>query len=180
MFKYCCAYCEGDYTGTSYPQIDHFKPKSLYPTLMFDYSNMNLACERCNNEKYNKYDEKLINPTIDNPEEHLKYQGNKLYFLDERGKITINILDLNSNDRIREKQKCCETINDRMKLIRDELKKIKEGKEPITQFAKIVIEQTIQEVEEKFEDGFKYSTMYKHNYKQNLEDLKQIFEELNS
>ena len=45
MFKGCCAYCEGLYEGTSYPQIEHFKPKSLFPELMFDYNNMNIACE---------------------------------------------------------------------------------------------------------------------------------------
>lgn len=63
MFKGCCAYCEGSYEGTSYPQIEHFKPKSLYPELMFDYNNMNLACQMCNMTKLGKYDEKLINPT---------------------------------------------------------------------------------------------------------------------
>jgi len=45
MFKGCCAYCEGEYRGTSYPQIEHFKPKSLYPELMFDYNNMILTCQ---------------------------------------------------------------------------------------------------------------------------------------
>lgn len=72
MFAGCCAYCEGEYTGTSYPHIDHFKPKSLYPSLMFDYSNMNLSCEVCNKEKRDIDDIRLINPTVDAPEEHLK------------------------------------------------------------------------------------------------------------
>lgn len=51
MYKGCCAYCEGEYVGTSYPQIDHFKPKHLYPNLTFDYDNMNLSCEKCNIRK---------------------------------------------------------------------------------------------------------------------------------
>lgn len=69
-----CMYCE-DSLGTD---IEHFHPKRLYPAHAFEWSNYLLACSHCNsNEKRTLFplDEHgqslLIDPTVDDPSEHL-------------------------------------------------------------------------------------------------------------
>ena len=69
-----CMYCE-DSLGTD---IEHFRPKRHYPEHAFDWNNYLLACSHCNsNEKRDRFplDEHgqplLIDPTVDDPSEHL-------------------------------------------------------------------------------------------------------------
>ena len=171
MFKGCCAYCEGSYEGTSYPQIEHFKPKSLYPELMFDYNNMNLACQICNMTKLDKYNEKLINPTEDEPDEHLKYKAYMICALDERGKTTIDMLNLNSEERTGKREEDYNKINDRLQLINKWIERMDEENEKITQSFIELIDQTVKDVKSKFEEDYEYSTMYRHNFKEIIEEL---------
>lgn len=69
-----CMYCE-DSLGTD---IEHFRPKRRYPAHAFEWTNYLLACSHCNsNEKRTQFplDERgqplLIDPSIDDPSEHL-------------------------------------------------------------------------------------------------------------
>ena len=62
MYKGCCCYCESKIKCTSYPEIEHFKPKSEYPELCFDYNNLHYSCKRCNLAKGSFYNEEMINP----------------------------------------------------------------------------------------------------------------------
>jgi len=69
-----CMYCE-DSAATD---IEHFWPKSKYPALAFSWDNYLLACSGCNsNHKREKFPldaaglPLLINPTVDDPDEHL-------------------------------------------------------------------------------------------------------------
>lgn len=50
-----CAYCQSPVEGGSYPEVDHYRPKSLFPTLAYDWSNYLLACKRCNVTKQQKW-----------------------------------------------------------------------------------------------------------------------------
>lgn len=178
MFKGCCAYCEGRYKETSYPQIDHFKPKSLYPELMFEYNNMNLACQKCNNAKSNKYDEKLINPTIDEPDEHLRYKAYMMCSLDEKGRTTIDILHLNSNESIIEKKKMYNSINNRLKLISELIEEVERDNKNITQPFIELLSQTVDDMETRFEEDYEYSTMYKHNFKEIIEEVNKFLKKV--
>lgn len=176
MFKGCCAYCEGKYKGTSFPQIEHFKPKSLYPELMFDYNNMILSCQECNTAKSNTYDEKLVNPIEDEPNEHLRYKAYMLYPLNERGKYTIDLLKLNSNKRLSNKEKGLNQINDRLDFIQELIDKLKTNDKTGKKFIVLMMKQTIKEIEQRFEDGFEYSTMYIQNFKDIIEQWKKDIE----
>lgn len=178
MFEGCCCYCEGEYDVVSYGEIEHFKPKSIYPELMFEYDNMNLACQKCNNNKKEKFDDKLINPTFDDPEKHLRYETYLLIPLDERGKITIDMFDINSEERVNRKEKLYTDINERLLLINKWLDKIDNNNNAQIEFIKEMIECTIQEVEEKCKAGFEYCTMYKHNFEKEVKVLKKILEKM--
>ncbi len=178
MFKGCCAYCEGEYEDISYGEIEHFKPKSLYPELMFDYNNMNIACSKCNKNKGEKFDEKLINPTIDNPEEYLKFDEYMLTALDERGTVTINILDINNKGRIKKKIEGYNAVRDRIKFVNMEIEKLEKGNKNARKIIKDIIVHTIKEIEEMFEEGFEFCTMYRHNFQKDIEYLKKKIKEL--
>ena len=71
-----CMYCE-DSAGTD---IEHFRPKSDYPDQAFTWTNYLLACSHCNsNEKRCQFpldaqgQPLLIDPCVDDPQDHLQY-----------------------------------------------------------------------------------------------------------
>ena len=50
-----CAYCETLINARRSQQVEHFKPKSLFPSLAYDWNNYFLACNGCNGAKLNKW-----------------------------------------------------------------------------------------------------------------------------
>ncbi|MGH9719846.1 MAG: HNH endonuclease [Bryobacteraceae bacterium] len=50
-----CAYCEGGINSTRTQQVDHFQPKSLFPSLAYDWGNYFLSCGGCNGAKSDKW-----------------------------------------------------------------------------------------------------------------------------
>jgi uncharacterized protein (TIGR02646 family) len=54
-----CAYCQcpvsADHAGKVPGQVEHFKPKSRFPSLAYDVKNYFLSCEACNLTKHNKW-----------------------------------------------------------------------------------------------------------------------------
>ncbi|RCJ30529.1 hypothetical protein A6769_33265 [Nostoc punctiforme NIES-2108] len=46
-----CVYCESKVTHIYPGDIEHIKPKSLYPTEIFSWLNLTLACSICNTNK---------------------------------------------------------------------------------------------------------------------------------
>ncbi len=61
-----CCYCEESHIDG---QVEHFRPKSKYPNLEFEWTNLLWSCWKCNHSKLAKFDEEfpIINPTIENP-----------------------------------------------------------------------------------------------------------------
>jgi uncharacterized protein (TIGR02646 family) len=95
-----CMYCE-DSQGTD---IEHFRPKAEYPKFTFVWDNHLLACSHCNsNFKRSQFplDEAgqplLLDPTKDNPPEHLSLSPTTGLFvgLDAKGEATIGVCGLN-------------------------------------------------------------------------------------
>ena len=52
-----CAYCETLIDARRSQQVEHFKPKSLFPSLAYDWSNYFLTCNGCNGAKLDKWPE---------------------------------------------------------------------------------------------------------------------------
>jgi len=48
MFSGKCAYCESHITHIGFGHIEHFRPKSKFPELCFEWDNLLLGCEICN------------------------------------------------------------------------------------------------------------------------------------
>ena len=94
-----CMYCES-YISTVAPEhIEHYRPKSVYPHLTFEWKNLGLACPWCNIKKNNDFDETcaVINPYIDSPEEHFVSLGTMICHKpnDKRAELTEYLLELN-------------------------------------------------------------------------------------
>lgn len=63
-FAGLCAYCEERDKG----EVDHFRPKSKFPALVYEWSNWLFACHNCNQAKGNKWPEPgYIDPCSDSP-----------------------------------------------------------------------------------------------------------------
>lgn len=109
MFKeeqgYNCPYCETVLTLDN-SQIEHIKPKDKFPNALSDYFNYLVGCinkKTCGQHKGNKWDDKFINPILENPCDYITYdimtgkvipiakEGIKY----EKAKVTIDMLNLN-------------------------------------------------------------------------------------
>ncbi|MHB9860014.1 HNH endonuclease family protein [Streptomyces sp. YIM S03343] len=99
-----CMYCL-DNLATD---IDHFEPKALAPLRTFDWFNHLLACSFCNSNAKRKPfpcdevtgDSLLIDPTADDPAEHLKLlpASGEYRALTTKGCHSIEVFDLNRED----------------------------------------------------------------------------------
>lgn len=50
-----CAYCQSAIAGNQACHVDHFQPKSLFPSLAYLWDNYFLACETCNIRKSDRW-----------------------------------------------------------------------------------------------------------------------------
>lgn len=65
-----CCYCDGyPLNTTSRQTIDHFIPKTLQPLLAYQWENLFLCCDKCQ-ERNNKYTESLLKPDMDDYDFH--------------------------------------------------------------------------------------------------------------
>ncbi len=111
MFHGKCAYCESKITVVTYGAIEHFRPKSAYIDLTFEWKNLLLSCDVCNDasHKGTKFpidvnsNPLLIDSTdgMTNPNTHLEFTWDSVaglasvYGRDDRGKAVETIFDLN-------------------------------------------------------------------------------------
>ena len=54
-----CMYCESKIGYSSYPHVEHIKPKKKFPELEFSWNNLGFSCQVCNTNKGDKYDEAI-------------------------------------------------------------------------------------------------------------------------
>lgn len=76
-----CAYCESKLQHIHHGDVEHMYPKSLDPAKTFEWNNLTLACEVCNQNKSNKDPlvEHIIDPYQTDPEEHLIFAGGLIF-----------------------------------------------------------------------------------------------------
>ena len=96
-----CVYCkfpdtmkEGDAFG-----VDHYRPKSIFPLLETEYSNLFYCCNTCNRRKGNKWLTSPL-PFIPNPDDHvmfdhLRFKQDIVEPITDAGKYTCELLQLN-------------------------------------------------------------------------------------
>ncbi len=128
LYNNKCAYCE---TKLRKPEIEHYRPTSIYRLLAYEWSNLLFSCHECNlnkrekfpvSQKYdgtetnakklNEYEEPiLLNPEIDYPKSHFKFNiSGEIQGITYRAKQTINILKLNEDTLVNQRKKIIENI----------------------------------------------------------------------
>ncbi|MBC7766361.1 MAG: TIGR02646 family protein [Hyphomonadaceae bacterium] len=102
MYKGLCCYCEYMLDISDYSHIEHLKPKCRpeFHKLTFEWDNLHLACNRCNNNKGDKWDEQrpFIDPTKEEPTEFIVYDDlgyAKAVHDNLRGQFLIDSVQLN-------------------------------------------------------------------------------------
>lgn len=97
-----CVHCESKIKHISYGDIEHILPKNkdARPDLYVEWDNLTLACEQCNRSGKRVYYNPqlpLINPYVDNPENHFNDIGPLIMPIpgDDRAYVTRNVLKLN-------------------------------------------------------------------------------------
>ena len=98
-----CAYCECDLTKESnYMEVEHYHDKHDYPEEVVKWENLLPSCKHCNGNKstHDTYDEPIIDPSKDNPKEHLYFKSYAIRGKDDLGKITVEVIDLNDKLRL--------------------------------------------------------------------------------
>lgn len=71
-----CAFCECIPSDGGNVEVEHFKPKSIYPENTFDWVNLLPACRKCNGHKgdHDTLMEPIINPYEYDPEDLFYYE----------------------------------------------------------------------------------------------------------
>ncbi|WP_225049915.1 HNH endonuclease [Priestia megaterium] len=95
-----CAYCESKVRHITYGDIEHILPKVHRPDLVFEWTNLTIACPQCNRIRKNDYysvNEPLINPYTEDPGEFLFACGPMIMPkpANDKGFITQQLLELN-------------------------------------------------------------------------------------
>ena len=114
--SYKCMYCESDIAHIDFGDVEHIKPKSVdqFPQLEYEWTNLGLACGKCNNNKSDKYfvTAPFIDPYAENPEDHLIALGAMIAQRNGsvRGEITIKEIGLNRPDLLEKRSERMQTI----------------------------------------------------------------------
>ena len=102
-----CCYCEANINEESkYLEVEHFHHKDLYKDEVLEWDNLLPSCKKCNGTK-NNHDtvkEPIVNPTRDDPKNHLSLWRYRIKGKDNLGKLTVSVLDLNNQDRLVKKR----------------------------------------------------------------------------
>jgi uncharacterized protein (TIGR02646 family) len=70
-----CVYCEWTINAPAAAHVEHFKPKTLFPSLAYDWTNYFLGCPGCNCAKYDKWPKRggYIRPDKGDPARHFVF-----------------------------------------------------------------------------------------------------------
>jgi len=109
-----CAYCESHVSHVSYGHIEHYKPKSKYRELCFEWDNLLLGCAVCNGKQYkgdkfpsNHEGGPFINPCKEDPDDFYEFEFDQntgtanVIPRNVRGETTEKELGLNRPDLVK-------------------------------------------------------------------------------
>lgn len=94
-----CAYCQTYNAGGAWGDVEHYRPKSLFPTLAYEWDNYFYSCTICNNTKSDKWPAagSYVRPDTGDPSVRFVFDkdgGIEEVPGDEEAKITITDLGL--------------------------------------------------------------------------------------
>jgi HNH endonuclease len=112
-----CIYCE---SPIGFGQTDHINPVSLCPDQILEWLNLALVCTECNTYKSDYYNPSapLINPYIEDPDQHLHFLGPLVMAVagSEKGLLTERQLRLNRPDLFQRRVRRLESLSPLLNL----------------------------------------------------------------
>ena len=96
-----CAFCESKPSESGHIEVEHFKPKSLYPDFTFDWLNFLPCCRKCNGNKldHDTVADPILNPYDRDPKDVFSYSDIRIVAksgeVEDIAKKTIEICGLN-------------------------------------------------------------------------------------
>lgn len=104
-----CIYCE---TKVATGETDHILPVKERPDLICEWNNLGLCCRECNGAKGSYYGptEPLINPFVQDPQDHLLFFGPVVLHRDDMGLRTRMRLDLSRPDLVERRSAKLESL----------------------------------------------------------------------
>jgi uncharacterized protein (TIGR02646 family) len=110
MYGGLCCYCESRVTHVAFAHIEHRMPKSRFPRKTYDWTNLNLACPKCNNAKGEKWTSSapILDSVSDIPiTDHLTYKvgksGVRRWPASQRGETTVDHANLDRDDLVKQR-----------------------------------------------------------------------------
>ena len=90
-----CAYCETSINAPRGGPVDHFKPKALFPSLAYDWTNYFLSCPGCNGAKGDKWPKSggYIRPDRGDPSRHFIFAEDGTVRAGKAGSAAARMLD---------------------------------------------------------------------------------------
>lgn len=95
-----CCYCECVVDEESkYMEVEHFHHKDQYEDEVVKWDNLLPSCKTCNVQKgaHDTIENPIINPTKQDPKDHLSFYCYQLRGKTDLGKMTETVLDLNNS-----------------------------------------------------------------------------------
>ncbi|WP_131852873.1 HNH endonuclease [Bosea sp. BK604] len=94
-----CCYCETNTNEESkYMEVEHFRCKKNHRNDVLKWSNLLPSCKRCNGRKHEHdvtTEGEIIDPSVDDPRDHIFISNYRMRPRTEKGKMTIDVVDLN-------------------------------------------------------------------------------------
>jgi hypothetical protein len=94
-----CMYCEAKIDHVYFGDVEHIRPKRVFPHLEHDWGNLGYVCAVCNNSKRDQWNatHPCVDPYEEEPAKHLTAVGTLIWHKNGsvRGEITCRVLDLN-------------------------------------------------------------------------------------
>lgn len=122
MTKTHCAFCDGLLGAESRETVEHFRPKSQFQSLAYQWDNLFPCCDMCQSQKREQFDDGLLKPdetdyafmryfVVNFKTGEIEPSPHADEPLQNRAKVTIQIYGLNlparSSARIREWEHFC-------------------------------------------------------------------------
>lgn len=125
-FSRTCVYCrmpEWLHDNQAFA-VDHYRPKSKFPFLTCEYSNLYFACNACNtrkgaywpDQKQYRDGQYIVNPCDYRMNHHLSFAKGTVKSASTAGSFTVDLLDLNDDERIHYRDQFLECLKNAREL----------------------------------------------------------------
>ena len=127
-----CVYCEAPINAPRAAHVEHFKPKSLFPSLAYEWTNYFLGCSGCNGAKSNKWPRRggYLRPDRGDPSRHFVFAEDGTMKAARPGGAGDRMLDDFDLKRIWLSDERKQNIEKMIKLLNEAVRLFEAGHEP--------------------------------------------------